>query len=86
MQEDKVHAETNQTQSMSQCMDYMHGSIVMLIFLVVGAIFGDPNGQEGLQKVCLPNFTQNQITQIVRKYDTAEKLAGGLLLLLFSAK
>ena len=54
------------------------------IFLVKGAIFGDPNGQEGLQRVCLPHFTQNQVTEIVRKHDSAEKLAGGLLFLLFS--
>ena len=69
-------------------MSYGHCSAyccyVVLIVLVTGAIFGDPNGQEGLQRVCLPNVTQSQVTEIVRKHDTAEKLAGGLLFLLFS--
>lgn len=53
-------------------------------FLATGAILGDPNGKEGLQRVILTNLTQAQVTEIDRNHDTAEKLAGGLLLLLFS--
>ena len=47
----------------------------------VGAIFGDPNGNEGINRVTLPSFTQSQVMETVRKYDTPEKLAGGLLFL-----
>ena len=45
----------------------------------VGAIFGDSNGNEGINRVTLPSFTQSQVMETVRKYDTPEKLAGGLL-------
>ena len=55
-------------------------------FSVSGAIFGDPNGIEGVQRVCIPTYSQKQVLEVQRKYDTPEKLAVGLLQLLFSAE
>ena len=49
-----------------------------------GAIFGDPHGTKGKDKVCLPSFTQGQVQEVERKNDTPEKLAVGLLMLLFT--
>ena len=49
-----------------------------------GAIFGNPNGSEGIHRVTLSNFTQHEVTKTVRNSDTPEKLASGLLFLLFT--
>lgn len=46
---------------------------------MAGAIFGQPKGMEGVNKVTLPDFTHNQVTEVVRRHDSPEKLAGGLL-------
>ena len=51
---------------------------------VAGAVFGDIKGEEGVRKVTLDNLTQTQVTEISRRNDSAEKLAAGLLLLLFT--
>jgi len=39
---------------------------------------------EGVDRMTLPNFTQAQVRGVERRHDTPEKLAGGLLFLLFS--
>ena len=48
-----------------------------------GAVFGDPRGTSR-QKVLLKLVTQTQVLNEERRHDTPEKLATGLLLLLFS--
>ena len=50
-----------------------------------GAVLGDPVGSSH-QKVILPQFTQAQILDIERKNDAPEKLAIGLLQLLFTTE
>ena len=47
-------------------------------------MFGNPKGQEGLQRVTLSSFSQAQVREVERRNETVEKLAKGLLQLLFT--
>ena len=49
-----------------------------------GATLGNSNGKEGRDKVCLPHIKQSQVQEVERMNDTPEKLAVGLLMLLYT--
>lgn len=67
------------------CKIFKYTQLFLFTFLLSDAVFGDPSGTER-NHVVLHSITPTQLLDVERKNDSVEKLARGLLQLLFTSQ